>query len=78
MCDDPCLNYNEFETEEENNIQCDTCNIGVHWHAVGKQNRLMFNRSTLIAFSFINQKKKQFLDFVLFIKLIYVNKIKIR
>ena len=35
VCDDPCLKSNEFDSEEENSIQCDTCNIWVHWRCNG-------------------------------------------
>ena len=35
MCDKPCLNENEFDSMEENSIQCDTCSTWFHWGCCG-------------------------------------------
>ena len=35
MCEKPCLNSNEFETDKENSIQCDRCSVWIHWGCSG-------------------------------------------
>ena len=35
MCEKPCLNSNEFETDEENSKQCDRCSVWIHWGCSG-------------------------------------------
>ena len=35
MCEKPCLNSNEFETDEENSIQCERCSVWIHWGCSG-------------------------------------------
>ena len=38
ICDKPCLNKNEFESDEENSIQCDICSAWFHWGCSGVTN----------------------------------------
>lgn len=35
ICDQPCLNENEFESEEENSVQCDLWSAWLHWGCSG-------------------------------------------
>ena len=43
MCDKPCLNKNEFESDEENSIRCNICNAWFHWGCSGITNAANVN-----------------------------------
>lgn len=37
FCAKPCLEPEEFDGEEENSIQCETCSLWCHWACTGSE-----------------------------------------